>query len=58
MERCGPALARRVYQENGPALRKDIRVLLYSRDIAFLKGLATKLQDGDHLSLIPPLAGG
>lgn len=57
-ERCGPPLARRIFQEDGLTIRKDVRLLLNGRDIYFLDGLATALQEGDHFSLIPPLAGG
>lgn len=58
IERCGPALARRIFQQDGLTIRKDVRLLLNGRDIAFLNGLATELQEGDHFSMIPPLAGG
>ena len=58
MERCGHPLASRIFEEDGLTIRKDIRLLLNGRDIAFLNGQATALQEGDHFSLIPPLAGG
>ena len=58
VEEYGPALARRLYEADGLELRKDLRLLLNGREITFLNGLATGLNDGDHLSLIPPLAGG
>jgi molybdopterin converting factor small subunit len=41
----------------GRELRKDLRLLVNGRDIAFLNGLDMKLQEGDTLSFIPPLAG-
>ena len=58
VERYGPALARRLYEADSLELRKDLRLLLNGREITFLNGLATALKNGDHLSLIPPLAGG
>jgi len=58
IERCGQPLKEKLFEEEGPHLRKDLRILLNGRDITFLEGLDTKLQEGDLLSLIPPLAGG
>ena len=55
---CGPAFEQGIFQQGSLVLRDDVRLLLNGREIAFLNGLATELQDGDHLSLIPPLAGG
>ncbi len=54
----GPALGQRLFMADGLELRKDLRLLLNGREITFLNGLATELKNGDHLSLIPPLAGG
>ena len=55
---CGPAFEQGIFQQGSPVLRDDVRLLLNGREITFLNGLATELRSGDHLSLIPPLAGG
>lgn len=40
------------------AVRDYLSILLNGRDIAFLEGVKTPLEDGDELSLFPPVAGG
>jgi molybdopterin synthase sulfur carrier subunit len=56
-EKCGEAFRKRIFAENGE-LRKELRFLLNGRDIIFLAGLESELQDGDRFSILPPLAGG
>lgn len=36
----------------------NVSILVNGRDIDFLKGLKTELQEGDIVVLIPPVAGG
>lgn len=40
------------------ALRSDITVLVNGRNIALLDGLKTRVQSGDVVAVIPPMAGG
>lgn len=43
----------------GPAeLRDFVSVMKNGRDITHLEGLDTRLEDGDKLSVFPPIAGG
>lgn len=46
-----------VFDETG-ALREYLSILVNGRDITHLDGLDTPLEDGDKLSLFPPVAGG
>lgn len=46
-----------VYDEEGN-LRGYVSVLKNGRDVTFLDGLDTRLEDGDVLSVFPPVAGG
>jgi molybdopterin synthase sulfur carrier subunit len=39
-------------------LREFLTILLNGKDIAHLNGLETALEDGDELSVFPPVAGG
>ncbi|MDQ2073283.1 ubiquitin-like small modifier protein 1 [Haloarcula sp. NS06] len=39
-------------------LREYLTILRNGRDIAHLDGLETALEDGDELSVFPPVAGG
>ncbi|UNC91552.1 MoaD/ThiS family protein [Candidatus Contubernalis alkaliaceticus] len=59
-EKLGQKFHQRVIKDDGTpiSVREDVRLLLNGRDIAFLKGLATVLNEKDKISLIPPLAGG
>ncbi len=52
-----PKLGEEILDESGE-LREDHRVLLNGRDITHLKGLDTKVVDGDNLAIIPPVGGG
>ena len=56
-EKYGEGFQKRVFTCCGE-IRKDLRLLLNGRDIAFLAGLETVLHDGDRFSILPPLAGG
>lgn len=46
-----------VFDESGD-LREYLSILVNGRDITHLEGLDTPLEDGDKLSLFPPVAGG
>jgi MoaD family protein len=43
---------------NGAELRNFVNVFVGDEDVRFLNGLNTELQDGDHLRIIPSIAGG
>ncbi|GAC1351571.1 MAG: MoaD/ThiS family protein [Polyangiales bacterium] len=43
---------------DGKGVRKFINVYVGEEDIRFLEGLATKLKDGDEISIVPAIAGG
>lgn len=47
-----------IYQNEKKELRQGLSALLNDRELAAAGGLDTRLQDGDHLSIIPVLAGG
>lgn len=46
-----------VFDEDGD-LREYLSILVNGRDITHLDGTETALEDGDKLSLFPPVAGG
>jgi sulfur-carrier protein len=39
-------------------VRRFINIFVGDEDVRFLEGLQTKLQPGDHVSIIPAIAGG
>jgi len=47
----------RICDEQGN-VRRFVNVFLNDEDIRFLQNLETPLKDGDHLSIIPAIAGG
>lgn len=46
-----------VFDDDGN-LREYLSILVNGRDITHLEGTETTLEDGDKLSLFPPVAGG
>lgn len=46
-----------VFDDEGD-LREYLSILVNGRDITHLDGIDTPLEDGDKLSLFPPVAGG
>ena len=52
-----PVLRRRLTDEQG-ALRRHVNIYLGNDNIRDLNGLATPLQDGDELLILPSVAGG
>ncbi len=52
-----PALSRHVRDEQGQ-VRQFLNVYLNEEDIRFLGGESCSLQDGDHVLLVPSIAGG
>lgn len=56
-ERLGERFRQEAFLKDG-FLRPDITVLVNGRNIQFLQGMATPLNPGDEVTLIPPVAGG
>lgn len=52
-----PGFAGRIFAEDG-SVQRFINVFVNDEDIRFLEGTATRLSDGDELSIIPAIAGG
>lgn len=46
----------RIVQDGG--LRRFVNVYLNDEDVRFLDGIATKLTDGDSVTILPAVAGG
>ncbi|QIO21924.1 ubiquitin-like small modifier protein 1 [Haloarcula sp. JP-L23] len=44
--------------ESDDTLRQYLTILRNGRDIEHIEGLETTLEDGDELSVFPPVAGG
>ncbi len=43
---------------DGGELRRFVNVYLNDEDVRFLDGIATKLSDGDSVTILPAVAGG
>ena len=52
-----PAVTDRVLTEQG-ALRRHVNVFVGDESIRFLDGLATTLDDGDTITIVPAVSGG
>ncbi|MGH9301191.1 MAG: MoaD/ThiS family protein [Acidimicrobiales bacterium] len=52
-----PGLADRLFDESG-ALRRFVNVFLADEDVRFLSGLATTVDAGQVISIVPAVAGG
>ena len=52
-----PGLKERLCDDKG-ALRRFVNVFLNDEDIRFQEGPATKVKEGDEVSIIPAIAGG
>jgi molybdopterin synthase sulfur carrier subunit len=52
-----PALRKRVLDDDGN-LQSSINVFVNGRNIKFLDGLNSPIQEGDRLALFPPVGGG
>ena len=57
LERQFPGLRERLVDESGE-LRRFINIYLNQEDIRFLDNKATRLKDGDEVSIVPAIAGG
>lgn len=52
-----PGIGERICDEKGE-IRRFINFYVNDEDIRFLKGMKTKLKDGDEVSILPAVAGG
>jgi sulfur-carrier protein len=52
-----PALSRHVRDESGQ-IRQFLNIYLNEEDIRFLGGESCSLKEGDHVLLVPSIAGG
>ena len=52
-----PGIRERICEPDGE-LRRFVNVFVNEQDIRFLNGLATPVNDGDEVSIIPAIAGG
>ena len=51
-----PGLGDRLVDDKG--LRRFVNVYLNDEDVRFLGGLETSVSDGDHVTVLPAVAGG
>ncbi|MBN2122947.1 MAG: MoaD/ThiS family protein [Deltaproteobacteria bacterium] len=54
----GERLSERLFKAGSKELLPRIRIMVNGRDMQFVKGLDTVLQDGDTVHLFPPVSGG
>ncbi|MCK4839969.1 MAG: MoaD/ThiS family protein [Desulfobulbaceae bacterium] len=54
----GERLSSYLFDSASGSLFPHIRLMVNGRDIGFLNGMETVLQDGDELLILPPVAGG
>jgi len=52
-----PGIAERLVDEKGE-VRRFVNVYVNEEDIRFLDGKATVLKEGDHVAIVPAIAGG
>ncbi len=52
-----PGLKDRLCDEAGE-IRRFVNIYVNGEDVRFLGGLATPVQDGDEVSIVPAVAGG
>jgi molybdopterin converting factor small subunit len=52
-----PDLRRHLYNDDGK-LRAFVNVYLNDEDVRYLQKDATRVKDGDHISIVPSIAGG
>lgn len=57
LDAAHPGFAERLFDETG-ALRRFVNVFVAEEDIRFLDGVATKVADGQTISIVPAVAGG
>jgi sulfur-carrier protein len=56
LEKSYPGIRDRLLDEKG--VRRFVNIYVGDEDIRFLDGLKTSLKAGDHISIVPAIAGG
>jgi len=56
LERRHPGVRDRLLDEKG--VRRFVNLYVGDEDIRFLEGLGTELKGGEHISIVPAIAGG
>ncbi|MBI4397716.1 MAG: MoaD/ThiS family protein [Candidatus Omnitrophica bacterium] len=57
LEKNFPGIRSRICDESGK-LRRFVNVYINEEDIRFLAGEASRLKEGDEVSIVPAIAGG
>jgi molybdopterin synthase sulfur carrier subunit len=57
LEQQFPGIGERLLDETGE-LRRFVNIYVNDEDIRFLDGTKTPLKPGDHVSIVPAIAGG
>jgi molybdopterin synthase sulfur carrier subunit len=57
LEKHFPGIKERLCDETGK-IRRFVNVYVNGDDIRFLQNLETSLKEGDHISIVPAIAGG
>lgn len=58
IETYGKELESNLFNPHDRSLLQHVRLIVNGRDIAFLNGIRTILQEGDEILILPPVAGG
>ena len=58
VETWGEKLSSRLFEPGTDQVSSHIRLMVNGRDMAFLNGMETVIQDGDEIFLFPPAFGG
>jgi sulfur-carrier protein len=54
----GDELASHLFKPNSTDILPHLRLMINGRDIGFLDGMKTELQDRDEVLILPPVSGG
>lgn len=57
LTRAVPAVSERIFDERG-RVRRHINLLVNGGNVILRQGLRTKLENGDRLTVLPPVGGG
>ncbi len=58
VDKQGSNLSARLFKPGTREVHKYVRLIVNGRDIAFLNGLKTQLNDQDVVLILPPVSGG
>lgn len=57
LEGSFPGMRERILDDGGE-IRRFVNVYVNGEDVRFLQGLATRMGEGDEISIVPAVAGG